>query len=158
MFNPVRKTLVDPMTGVFSDRVKIEMPAPRDAEGAARFWNDLAPAHQASLQSHRTFLESVAGGSPYPRALMLRDPLFLVDVMGQRPEDLLSSICAGLHAAETLADQSDIMVALRHAKAKASLLIALADLGQIWTVDEVTASSHAFCRCDAGSHHQLAAS
>ncbi len=32
------------------------------------------------------------------------------------------------------------MQALRHAKAKASLLIALADLGEVWTVDEVTAA------------------
>src|SRR5436190_20999551 len=109
------------MTGVFFNRVKMQMPAPRDTEAAARFWNDLAPGHQASLQNHRTFLESVAGGSPYLRALMLRDPLFLINVLSQGPEDLLSSICSGLHAAETLATQSEIMVALRHATAKASL-------------------------------------
>ena len=63
------------MTGVFSERLKQHLPAPNDMEGAARFWNDLVPSHQALLQNHRKFLEAVAGGSPYLRALMLRDPL-----------------------------------------------------------------------------------
>jgi hypothetical protein len=60
------------MTGVFSERLKQHLPAPRDMEAAARFWNDLTPGHQAMLQDHRAFLEAVAGGSPYLRTLMLR--------------------------------------------------------------------------------------
>ena len=127
-----------PMTGVFSDRLKQQLPAACDGEAAARFWNDLAPGHQPELQNHRKFLESVAGGSPYLRALMLRDPRFLVDIISHSPEDLLESLCAGVRAAQTLSSQAEIMVALRHAKAKASLLIALTDLGQVWSVDEVT--------------------
>jgi glutamate-ammonia-ligase adenylyltransferase len=126
------------MTGVFSDRLKQQLPAPCNGEAAAIFWNDLAPGKQPELHNYRKFLESVAGGSPYLRAIMLRDPRFLVDIMNHSPEDLLASLCAGVHAAQTLSSQAEIMVALRHAKAKASLLIALADLGQLWSVDEVT--------------------
>ena len=139
------------MTGVFSARTKDQLPAPRNIAAAARFWNDLSPAHQGSLQSHRAFLESVAGGSPYLRALMLRDPHFLADVLRHDPEEVMSSICSGLRAAETLLSQAEIMSALRHAKAKASLLIALADLGQVWTVDEVTAALTRFADAMLGA-------
>jgi glutamate-ammonia-ligase adenylyltransferase len=132
------------MTGVFFERLKQHLPAPRDMEGAARFWNDLAPSHQTLLLNHRKFLEAVAGGSPHLRALMLRDPLFVEEILSHPPEDLLASICGGVHVAETLLGQVEIMRALRHAKAKASLLIALADLGEVWTVDEVTAANTRF--------------
>jgi len=139
------------MTGVFSERLKQRLPAPRDMEGAARFWNDLATGDQTLLQGHRKFLEAVAGGSPYLRALMLRDPLFLADLLSHAPEDLLTSLCAGLHAAQTLPTQAEIMVALRHAKAKASLLIALADLGEVWSVDVVTAALTRFADAMLGA-------
>ena len=128
------------MSGVLSDRLKKQLPAPRDGEAAQRFWNDLAPAQQAKLQGRKPFLLSVAGGSPYLRALMLRDPLFVEEILLHSPEELLTSVCTGVHAAQTLLSQTEIMQALRHAKAKASLLIALADLGQVWSVDEVTAA------------------
>ena len=139
------------MTGVFSERLKQQLPAPRDTEGAARFWNDLAPDQQALLQNHRKFLEAVAGGSPYLRALMLRDPLFLSDLLSHAPEDLLKSLCASLHAAQTLTAQVEIMAVLRHAKARASLLIALADLGEVWSVDEVTAALTRFAEAMLGA-------
>ncbi|MCC7483166.1 MAG: hypothetical protein IT541_16745, partial [Hyphomicrobiales bacterium] len=89
----------------------------------------MTPGHQALLHDHRAFLEAVAGGSPYLRALMLRDPQFLADLFNHAPEDELALLCAGLHTAQSLLTQAEIMTALRHAKAKASLLIALADLG-----------------------------
>ena len=43
------------------------------------------------------------------------------------------------------------MTALRHAKAKASLLIALADLGEVWSVDEVTAALTRFADAMLGA-------
>ena len=139
------------MTGVFSERLKQHLPAPRDLEGAARFWNDLTPGHQAILQVHRAFLEAAAGGSPYLRALMLRDPQFLVDLLNHAPEDELALLCAGLHTAQSLLTQAEIMTSLRQAKAKASLLIALADLGEVWSVDEVTAALTRFADAMLGA-------
>ena len=139
------------MTGVFSERLKHQLPAPRDGEAAARFWNDLAPGHQALLQNQRKFLEAVAGGSPYLRALMLRDPQFLANLLNHAPEEVLTSLCAGLHVAQSLPTQAEIMVALRHAKAKASLLIALADLGAVWSVDEVTGALTRFADAMLGA-------
>ena len=139
------------MSGVFADRLKQLLPAPINATAAALFWDDLEPSHQAKLQNHRKFLESVAGGSPYLHALMLRDPLFVKEILHHSPEDLLTSVCMGIHAAETLLSQTEIMAALRHAKAKASLLIALADLGQVWTVEEVTAGLTRFADAMLGA-------
>ena len=131
--------------------MKQHLPAPRDMEAAARFWNDLTPGHQALLHDHRAFLEAVAGGSPYLRALMLRDPQFLADLFNHAPEDELALLCAGLHTAQSLLTQAEIMTALRHAKAKASLLIALADLGEVWSVDAVTGALTRFADAMLGA-------
>ena len=132
------------MTGVFTDRLTHALPEPCDEAAARRFWNDLTPASQHSLQKLRPFLQAVSGGSSYLRALMLRDPEFVVAISSHPPEALLADICAGLQATQHLDTQAEIMVALRHAKARAALLIALADLGRIWTVDQVTAGLTAF--------------
>ena len=139
------------MTGVFIDRLKRLLPTPRDGEAATRFWDGLLAADQSKLQSVKPFLLSVAGGSPHLRALMQRDPKFLIEILGHAPEDLLASLCAAIHSGETLLSQAEIMTALRHAKSKASLLVALADLAQILTVDEVTAALTRFADAMLGA-------
>jgi [glutamine synthetase] adenylyltransferase / [glutamine synthetase]-adenylyl-L-tyrosine phosphorylase len=128
------------MTGVFAQRLKQNLPPPADANAAERFWDDLHSTHQTQLCPHKDFLKSLAGGSPYLRALMLRDPRFLAETLATSPEKLLDDICVGLRLAEQSPTQTEIMTALRHAKDKASLLIALADTGLLWNVDEVTAN------------------
>ncbi len=107
---------------------------------AAMFWDDLAPEFRGRLEPHKSFLQSVAAASPYLRALMLRDPEFVGEVLSHPPEAGLEKICGGIEAAEHLETQAAIMTALRRAKARAALLIALADLGGIWTVEDVTRS------------------
>ena len=126
------------MTGVFAQRLKPNLPAPADKNAAERFWDDLGSHHQAKLHGLKSFLQSVAGGSPYLRALMLRDPDFVVQLLGAPPEEILEGICAELCASGELPTQSEIMAALRHAKDKAALLTALADVGLVWKVDDVT--------------------
>ena len=126
------------MTGTLAERLRHFLPPSSDAGAAKRFWADIAAEFHEKLKDHQPFLQAVAGGSPYLRALMLRDPNFLVAVMSTPPETRLDGVCADLEAAAKLATQAEIMRALRFAKDKASLLIALADLGQVWTVDEVT--------------------
>ena len=122
------------MTGVFRDRLRQQLPAPCDGAAATRFWDDLPGSFRQKLEEQKLFLQAVAAGSPYLRDLMLRNPDFVLEILNQSPEVLLESITA-FPRVET---QAEIMALLRRAKAKASLLVALADLGGIWTVDEVT--------------------
>ncbi len=126
------------MTGTPATQLRHSLPPSSEVGAAKRFWDDIGAAFCEKLKPHHAFLQAVAGGSPYLRALMLRDPDFLVAVMSASPETRLDGVCADLQAAANVATQPDIMRALRLAKDKASLLIALADLGQVWTVDDVT--------------------
>jgi glutamate-ammonia-ligase adenylyltransferase len=128
------------MTRVFSQRMNNNLPKPADLDAASRFWDDLGPVLQEQLHGQRLFLQAVAGGSPYLRTLMLRDPGSLVELLGMPPEEMLERVCSNLNAAGVFPAQADIMVALRLAKDKASLLIALCDLAGIWNVDDVTAN------------------
>jgi [glutamine synthetase] adenylyltransferase / [glutamine synthetase]-adenylyl-L-tyrosine phosphorylase len=139
------------MTGVFVTRLKLDLPPPADENAARRFWDDLAAVHQEKLMACKSFLQSVAGGSPYLRALMLRDADYLEQLLRSQPEKLLDDICNRLIAAAQLQTQSEIMAALRLAKDKASLLIALADVGLIWNVDDVTANLTRFADAMLGA-------
>jgi fructoselysine-6-P-deglycase FrlB-like protein len=56
---------------------------------------------------------------------MLRDPQFLAEIMKHAPEELLASLCVGVHASETLLSQAEIMVALRHAKEQKARVLAI---------------------------------
>jgi [glutamine synthetase] adenylyltransferase / [glutamine synthetase]-adenylyl-L-tyrosine phosphorylase len=126
------------MTGTLATQLRNSLPPSSEVGAAKRFWDDIGAAFREKLKAHQAFLKAVAGGSPYLRALMLRDLDFVVAVMSASPQTHLDSVCADLEAAAHLATQPEIMRALRLAKDKASLLIALADLGQVWTVDDVT--------------------
>ena len=126
------------MTGEYADQSQPALPAPTDGISADLFWSDLGPGFQAGLEAHKPFLQSVAGGSPYLRALMLRDPEFVMRVMAGTPGVLLDDVCGDIGGAKHLPTQPEVMAALRLAKDKASLIVALADLGGVWSVDEVT--------------------
>lgn len=117
-----------------------QLPAPFDVAAGGMFWDDLTPDFQSRLEQFKPFLQSVAAGSPYLRALMLRDPGFLAGIFEQAPEALLEQICDAARSAQHQETQPEIMRELRLAKAKAALLIALADIGRVWMVEDVTAA------------------
>ena len=127
------------MTGDFSDHRLIDLPPPLDLAAAERFWDDLATPSREKLKRHQSFLQSVAGASPYLRALILRDQDYVVKALEAPVERTLASVCAEIAQSSSAPSQAHIMRDLRKAKDKAALLIALADLAGIWTVDEVTA-------------------
>ena len=100
---------------------------PADETRAA--FGDLAP-ELAGL------LAATAGCSPYLRDLMRREEGWLREALSLAPEAAVGAELAGL-AAVTLADLPD---ALRRAKRRIALLTALADLGGVWALEEVTAT------------------
>lgn len=82
----------------------------------------------------RVLIRGTAGCSPYLRGLIRADSEWLRSVLALDPDDVLSSIRkeAANAGAGTLADR------LRLAKRRIALYVALADLGGMWTLDEVT--------------------
>jgi glutamate-ammonia-ligase adenylyltransferase len=105
----------------------------------AEGWRDV-------LQQAENALRPVVSASPYLAGLMRRDPQRLRETLISAPEARLKAI---LLATEALKDQAatvetlDIPAAkkiLRHLKADTHLLTALADLGDVWGLDHVTAA------------------
>ncbi len=83
----------------------------------------------------RDLLRGTAGCSPYLRGLMTREAGWLPGALDE-PETARDAVLAALP--EVAPDQ--VPVALRAAKRRLALLVALADLGGVWTLEEVTAT------------------
>jgi glutamate-ammonia-ligase adenylyltransferase len=78
-------------------------------------------------------------GSPYLTALMRRSPARLVRILGDKPESRLAALEAeAMELALAAPGMAAIMSGLRAIKNEAALLIALADLGGVWRLQEVT--------------------
>ncbi len=108
------------------------LPLPYDAESgveARMTFPDVTPA-QADL------IAGAAGCSPYLRSLLATERDWMAAAFAQRPEE---SLAAELGALETVA-LPDLSKRLRVAKRRIALLAALADLGGIWRLDQVTAA------------------
>ena len=106
--------------------------APRafDAEPgriAAAFFPDLPP-------ELRELVSGAAGCSPHLSRLIDRHCDWLEEVLCESPETALVEL---LEAARALADD-ELNPGLRHIKARLALLVALADLGGIWPLEDVT--------------------
>ena len=79
-------------------------------------------------------VRGTAGCSPYLRGLMEREADWLEEALTRAPEAALDAI---LSQAAALAPK-DAAAGLRQAKRRGALLAALADLGGVWTLEEVT--------------------
>ncbi len=97
----------------------------RGAEAAA-----LLPGQPPEL---RELLAGAAGCSPYLKGLMERERDWLDAVLSGAPETALAGILA-----EAAALEGDVGPGLRRAKRRVALLVALADLGGAWSLEEVT--------------------
>jgi len=85
-------------------------------------------------------IRGTAGCSPYLRGLMMREQAWLAQQFGQVPETVLAAIHAGVDASgyDVLANS------LRRAKRQLALYTALADLGGMWCLEQVTAALTGF--------------
>jgi [glutamine synthetase] adenylyltransferase / [glutamine synthetase]-adenylyl-L-tyrosine phosphorylase len=104
------------------------------AEGVA------ASAHWLSLPpSISAFLSGVFAGSPFLFGIAERTPGLLIAALETAPEDHFDAILSQTaREAGEAASIRDIMRSLRQGKSQIAFLVALADLGGVWGVDEVT--------------------
>ena len=105
-------------------------PLPHDTDAgaeAAHLFADLSP-------ELRALLAGTAGCSPFLKGLMQRDADWLRAALSQAPETILDETLAALAPSPP----ADMAIALRRAKARVALLTALADLGGVWALEQVT--------------------
>lgn len=105
----------------------------------AEGWRDVLLQAEAAIRP-------IVAASPYLAGLMRRDPQRLRETLITAPEARLKAILLASEALEAQAatiEAPDINAAkkiLRHLKADTHLLTALADLGDVWSLDHVTAA------------------
>ena len=110
----------------------------RKPPASRRCWSPLgrAPASPAL-----TLVTGIFGASPYLSRLINTNPAELLRCLNAEPLDYLRQSAATLDAA--IADcrrHDEAMKPLREAKRRLALVTALADLGGVWDVSQVTAA------------------
>lgn len=78
-------------------------------------------------------ITGTGGSSPYLRGLILKETVWLEQAVAA-PEQAVAQVCADLHAV----GPGQIGAALRQAKRRIALLIALCDLSGAWALEQVT--------------------
>ena len=86
----------------------------------------------------RQFLGAVMQLSPYLRALVLADSQRLAGILKSDPEAHLRELCRRARLSAGAPDEAQLMRTLRLLKQEIALTVALADLGGVWDVEEVT--------------------
>jgi glutamate-ammonia-ligase adenylyltransferase len=137
-------------------------PAPADRDAAARLLADFAatsPAAQkfAASAQGAALLAALGGNAPYLADMALRHADYVLKTMKNGPDKALAAVIASMNAIRPRTPRRDIAQALRHAKGQAALIIALADLGGLWTLPRITfaLSELAETACGVAIRHLL---
>lgn len=119
----------------FADRIA-GAPLPFDADRAEAVLAGADPALGRGAVGD--LVRGATGSSPYLARLTQRHARWLAEAVTLSPEAALDGVLAELAAAlDGATAQGPVRQALRQAKARAALLIALADLGRVWDLGEV---------------------
>ena len=116
-----------------------------DAKGARARLADLLQDHEAplsrlvALPAVEALLLGIADHSPYLWQLARMEPPRLARLLDTSPEQAFEDLLAQTRAAcDGAGDEAQVMELLRKAKQETALLIALADIGGVWDVIDVT--------------------
>ena len=117
-----------------------KIPAPFDRARAERTLVALAEGQDGFLPppDRAEVFAGAFGNSPFLARLALRDRAFLGRTFDRPPEAVLRDIEAEVRAIMIETDMSVAMQVLRRAKREAALTIALADIGDAWSLSDVT--------------------
>jgi len=117
-----------------------------DAERGLQQWAEKAEPKDDTLTP---LLAAIFGNSPYLSRLLLLYPSVLLDMAMLGPERAYAQLIAELTSTKVAGDgQAEVMRHLRVAKGKLALLVALADIAGLWTLEQVTGALSDFAeRC-----------
>jgi len=141
------------------------LPVPADAAQAAIEWDRWAStAAEASDEvlgrgmtavaadpTAHAWLDAVFGNSPYLTRLALREPAVVLEVMTAGADAALATALRTLAAMTGHEARGDVMALLRRAKRQAALIIALADIAEIWPLARVTGALSALADSALGA-------
>ena len=116
------------------------LPKPFDRARAERTFLRLADEGYRPEGAPRALLESAFGNSAYLCRVALREHEMLARLFAEGPHALLREAMAEALAAADAKKEADIMAALRGAKRRAALAVALADISGAWTLEDITAA------------------
>jgi len=124
----------------FANPAPRQIPLPFDPARAERTLAALAEGEEGFVPSpaQAEMLAGAFGNSPFLSRLTLRDRAFLREMLNKTPEAALSAIEAEVRSIQHAADIGLAMQVLRRAKREAALTIALADIGGVWGLQQVT--------------------
>ncbi|HEY5336958.1 MAG TPA: hypothetical protein VIJ85_02045, partial [Rhizomicrobium sp.] len=120
--------------------IPAKIPAPFDVARAQRTLAALAEGEGGFVPAaeHLPVLEAAFGNSPFLARIAIRERDFLKHALSSEPQSLMRDIEAECFAAVEAESIVAAMAVLRRAKRRAALTIALADIGGIWSLPEVT--------------------
>jgi glutamate-ammonia-ligase adenylyltransferase len=113
----------------------MDFPPARDALAAKRL-RDAFP-EPADEQTNR-LLDCLGGNSPYLSDLALREPKILCAILAQGPDAVCDLALSRLTAMPPTLKRAETAALLREAKRHVALAAAIADIGGVWTLDQVT--------------------
>lgn len=111
--------------------------------------SEVAQKFSALPKEISELIAGTAGCSPSLGGLLEQDVEWAEQALSGAPEPMMDSVIADIGAL----DLPGLKPGLRLAKRRAALLIALADLGGVWSLEEVTGALTRFA--DACTHHAL---
>jgi glutamate-ammonia-ligase adenylyltransferase len=114
------------------------LPKPFDRMRAERTLASLDTEGLELTADARAVLEAAFGNSPFLCRLALRERALLPRLFADGTQAIVGAACANALAAADALDQNEAMAALRRAKRQAALAIAIADIAEVWNVDQVT--------------------
>ena len=124
------------------------LPEPGDPSQAELHLAQCGESELAEIAADPTglrLLKSVFGNSPFLTRCLLRDPAFARQLAFSDPESLFSTLIQELHhKALNDLEESALMQRLRIARRRSALLIALCDIGGIWTLERLTGALSRF--------------
>jgi [glutamine synthetase] adenylyltransferase / [glutamine synthetase]-adenylyl-L-tyrosine phosphorylase len=124
-------------------RLPASWPAPADAGAADRLlerFTDLgrAEAKMAARTAPAAMLRCLGGNSPYLSDLAIREAAALRRLVLEGPDAVVAAAMAELATLRPDARRDHTAAALRRAKRVVALATAVADIGGIWTLEQVT--------------------
>ena len=100
--------------------------------------------HALARPELATFIAGVMDCAPFLRGLILADPAGTAKLLGSDPAARMRSLTGTIGRAWKKGDAAALMATLRRGRQETALLTALADLGGVWDVVQVTAALTAF--------------
>ncbi len=114
------------------------IPSPADPAAAKRFVAELRTRGAALPAAADGLLAAIGGNSPYLSDLALREPEVAGAILLRGPDVVCDAALLTLSAVKPGVARRDMAAAMRRAKRHVALATAMADIGGVWTLEQVT--------------------